>query len=216
MITKEVGQRTTELVALRTNADLDRGFPTDAEWGRSDPILFYADWQGKNEDPERRTEVRLLWGPETLFVRFHCNYRELTMFDNGQSDGFRDYLWERDVAEAFLQPDRFRSRYYKEFEVAPNGLWIDLDIHPDGRNRLNSGLRRIAAVDLDERVWMAQMAIPMSALTVRFTPGATWRANFYRCEGSGTARWYSAWCATGTPEPNFHVPESFGVVRFAE
>lgn len=204
------------VAALRVLAPLDHGFPTDADWQNTQPITFQSDWQGENDDPQRRTEIRLLWLPETLFIRFWCNYRTLTMFDDADQDGYRDGLWDRDVAEAFLQPDRFRSRYYKEFEVAPNGLWIDLSLHPEGRQRLNSGFRRIAAVDLDEHIWMAQLAIPIASVTANFDPSQQWRANFYRCEGTEPGRWYSAWRPTYSPQPNFHVPESFGIIRFEQ
>jgi len=39
-------------------------------------------------------------------------------------------MWDRDVAEAFLQPTGSPANSYKEFEVSPNGLWIDLEIAP--------------------------------------------------------------------------------------
>ncbi len=65
---------------------------------------------------------------ETLFLRFECRYREIWVFDDSDPNGRRDGLWDRDVAEAFLQPDDFGSRNYKEFEVSPNGFWVDLQI----------------------------------------------------------------------------------------
>jgi len=39
--------------------------------------------------------------------------------------------------------------------------------------------------------------------------------NFYRVEGAAEPRFYSAWQPTGTPAPNFHVPEAFGELVFA-
>ena len=51
-------------------------------------------------------------------MRFACRYRELYVFEDSDSDGRRDHLWDRDVAEAFLQPDPPRERYYREFEVS--------------------------------------------------------------------------------------------------
>jgi len=40
----------------------------------------------------------------------------------------RDELWNRDVAEVFLQAGFPRSVEIQEFEVSPNGQWIDLTI----------------------------------------------------------------------------------------
>ena len=53
----------------------------------------------------------------------------------------------------------------------------------------------------------------MKALTPNFDPKAIWRANFYRIEGKEEPRTYMAWQATGTPQPNFHVPSAFGSLR---
>jgi hypothetical protein len=60
----------------------------------------------------------------------------------------------------------------------------------------------------------AELAIPIKALTPNFDPKAVWRANFYRIEGIKEPRTYMAWQATGTPQPNFHVPSAFGSLRF--
>ena len=184
-------------------------------------MSFCADWQGRHPDPARQTEVRLLWTPATLYLRFVCRYRELSVFEDSDPSGRRDRLWDRDVAEAFLQPDPSRPRYYKEFEVSPNGMWIDLDIAPknvapEGPADLKSGLTHSVWLDPVPRTWAAELAIPMKALTRNFDPAAVWRANFYRVEGKQEPRFYSAWQPTNTPQPNFHVPEAFGTLRFAE
>ena len=205
-----------QVVAVRGSSPCDaEGFPSSKAWGPAAPVQFDTDWQGKNADPQRETEVRLLWTPETLFLRFQARYRTLTVFPDAEPNGRRDQLWDRDVAEAFLQPDRSRLRRYKEFEVSPNGLWIDLDIAPDEKRDLKSGLNRRVTLDERSKIWTAELAIPMKCLVARFDPTDTWKANFYRVEGSEEPRFYSAWCPTGTPSPNFHVPEAFGELVFA-
>jgi alpha-galactosidase len=205
------------VIACRVSRDisLDAGHPA-AEWQAATPVVFCQDWRGANADPTRRTEVRVLWTLATLYLRFACRYRELFVFEDSDPSGRRDQLWDRDVAEAFLQPDPARPRYYKEFEVGPNGMWIDLDIFPEGRRDLGSGLRHSASIDREKNVWAAELAIPMRGLTPEFDPTAVWRANFYRVEGPREPRFYSAWRATNTPQPNFHVPAAFGKLRFAE
>ena len=188
----------------------------DAEWQSAAPATFCADWQGRNPDPERQTEVRALWTPKTLYLRFECRYRELFVFEDSDPNGRRNHLWDRDVAEAFLQPDPSQPRYYREFEVSPNGMWIDLGIFPGGLSDLKSGLTRSVWLDEAQHKWSAELAIPMRSLTDSFDPGAIWRVNFYRVEGPKEPRFYSAWRATRTPQPDFHVPEAFGTLRFTE
>lgn len=185
-----------------------------AEWQDARPISFIADWLGKRPDPARETQARILWSQQILYLRFECRYRELFVFHDSRPDGRRDHLWDRDVVEAFLQPDPSHPPFYKEFEVSPNGMWIDLDIFPGGRADLNSGLQRSVHVDPNSHTWAAELSIPMAALTRHFDPALVWRANFYRVEGSKEPRAYLAWQPTGTPEPNFHVPAAFGRLRF--
>ncbi len=208
--------KTGKAVAIRMRGACDtEGFPTASSWELASPIHFSADWRGKNADAARETEVRMLWTEETLFLRFRARYRTITVFPDAEPNGRRDHLWDRDVAEAFLQPDWSNPRKYKEFEVSPNGFWIDLDIAPGEKHDLKSGLKRRVIREEARRVWMAELAIPMKCLVARFDPAATWRVNFYRVEGAEEPRFYSAWRPTGTVVPNFHVPEVFGELVFA-
>ncbi len=185
-----------------------------SEWNNVNPVSFCSDWQEKNPDPGRNTEVRALWSQRMLYLRFECRYRELFMFEDCDPNGRRDHLWDRDVAEAFLQPDPSKGGFYKEFEVSPNGMWVDLDIFPGGRADLKSGLQRSVMLQEGSRTWIAELAIPMKSLTTKFDPAAIWRVNFYRVEGRNEPRAYLAWQPTHTPQPNFHVPSGFGRLRF--
>jgi alpha-galactosidase len=207
------GTDTVTAKRIAREVSLDARHPA-AEWRSADCISFVPDWQGKNPHSERQTQVRVLYTPKTLYLRFECRYRELTVFEDSDANGRRDQLWDRDVAEVFLQPDPSRPRYYREFEVSPNGMWIDLDISPQGLRNLESGMTRSVWLDREHHTWSAELAIPMRALTAHFDPAAEWRANFFRVEGPREPRFYSAWRATNTPQPNFHVPEAFGKLRF--
>jgi alpha-galactosidase len=191
------------------------GFPKQGAWEAAQGVRFNADWQGKNADPERETEVRLVWTPEALHLRFRARYRVVTVFADAEPNGRRDQLWDRDVAEVFLQPNLSEPRRYKEFEISPNGLWIDLDIASGEKHDLKSGLRRRVILNERAKTWIAELALPMKSLVKQFDPDATWKVNFYRVEGAIEPRFYSAWQPTGTPVPNFHVPEAFGRLVFA-
>jgi alpha-galactosidase len=189
---------------------------SSAFWHHAQPIRFSTDWQGRNADPDLETEVRVVWSPDMFYLRFVCRYQELFVFDDCDPNGRHDHLWDRDVAEAFLQPPPATGRNYKEFEVAPNGMWVDLDISPSGLADLKSGLTRSTHIDEAGKIWTAELATPMNSLTPDFDPAVPWQANFYRVEGRADPRRYMAWQPTLTPEPNFHVPERFGILRFLE
>jgi alpha-galactosidase len=192
------------------------GFPTFDAWGRSACLPFSTDWRGENADPERETEVRLLWTPEWLFLRFRAKFRVISVFPDAEPNGRRDQLWDRDVAEVFLQTDPSQPRRYKEFEVSPNGFWIDLDIAAGEKRDLKSGLRRRVVLNEATKTWVAELALPMKCLVDRFDSDTIWKVNFYRVEGPVEPRFYSAWEPTRTAVPNFHVPEAFGELVFEQ
>ncbi len=192
---QDCSAKTDTVTAARVahEISLDARHPA-TEWQTAKGISFCEDWQGKNADTGRQTQVRLLWTPKTLYLRFECRYRELSLFEDSDASGRRDQLWDRDVAETFLQPD--------------------LDIFPEGLRNLESGMERSVWLDREHHTWDAELAIPMRALTANFDPAAVWRVNFFRVEGPREPRFYSAWRATNTPQPNFHVPAAFGKLRF--
>jgi alpha-galactosidase len=209
--------RTDTAFAVRMAGAADaEGFPPERAWETAPPVCFTADWQGKNADRQRETQVRLLWNVEFLFLRFDAQYRSITVFADAEPSGRRDGLWDRDVCEVFLQPPCCAGRAYKEIEVAPNGFWIDLDIAPGEKRSLQSGLRRRVDIDEQKKQWDAVLALPMKSLAAHFEMPAVWRVNFFRVEGGAEPRFYSAWRPTNTPEPNFHVPEAFGSLVFTE
>jgi len=213
--TIHTGLPTATALRLTDEADAD-GFPHKTSWQLAPSIRFDQNWRGQNADAGKVTEVRIMWTPETLFLRFHASYRTVNVFPDAREDGWRDQLWDRDVAEAFLQPDSTDPLKYKEFEVAPNGFWIDLDISHGARVELHSKLRRRVVRNEAGKTWTAELAIPMQSLTPAFNPSQVWRANFYRVEGETEPRFYSAWSATYSPEPDFHVPAAFGRLVFKE
>jgi hypothetical protein len=126
-------------------------------------------------------------------------------------------LWNRDVCEIFIAPDAATPERYFEFEAAPTGEWVDLAITFGDAGRetdfeFHSGMSA-AAIVRPGQISIA-MRIPWSAAIPKPVRGDQWRVNLFRCVGLGNDR-YLAWQPTHAPEPNFHVPDKFGWLRFA-
>ncbi len=183
---------------------------------RRSPVVFCSDWQGKNPDEQRETQVRVLWSSQTLYLRFECRYRELYLFDGLRSQWPpRPFVGPRrggslpaagSVAGAILP--RVRSEPQRDVDRSRYLSW-----RSSGSEERPEEVR---GVGREGHRWTAELAIPLKALTPNFDPKAIWRANFYRVEGKKEPRTYMAWQPTGSPEPNFHVPSAFGRLRFAE
>lgn len=176
-------------------------------------------WSGIEAGEGRQAAARLLWTDEALFVKFTGNRREpLIVHPNPETARKTIGLWERDVFEIFITPDSEFVRRYFEFEIAPTGEWLDLEIQilPNGERKsnfeYNSKMR--AAAEVSENTSSAAIKIDWRAFGQKPHSGDVWRGNLFRCIGKGETRGYLAWQPTETEIPNFHVPEKFGYFEF--
>jgi alpha-galactosidase len=203
-----------QITALKTNLlNADARLPAPSAWDTATPISFCTDWRGDHADPQRETRARFLWSNECLFVQFLCRYRQIHVYEGGNAR--RDQLWLRDVAELFIRPGTDDPLHYREFEISPNGDWLDLDIDHGQKSILYCNLESRVRIDAETSIWSAELAIPFSCLTASLNPEEVWRLNIFRIEGPEPGRFYSAWSPTFTSKPNFHVPEYFGELHFA-
>jgi hypothetical protein len=190
----------------------------DGLWRECQPITINRYWSGEPAPSARHAEARICWSDEALYVRFVCNQQEpLVVSSNPATDKKTLGLWDRDVCEIFLAPDPKNPSRYFEFEAAPTGEWVDLGITltPSGRETdwdLASGLT--VAAKFEHEQLLVGMRIPWSETIPKPEPGEVWRVNLFRCVGPEAPERYLAWQPTRTPEPNFHVPEAFGALRF--
>jgi alpha-galactosidase len=208
-----------EIEARWTRSDLRPDDLEASEWNIADPVYIDRYWSGEPAPTSRHAEARILWSDKALYVRYVCNQTEPPIVNpNPQTAEKTIGLWDRDVCEIFLAPDADKPERYFEFEAAPTGEWIDLGIKwkPEGREtdwEFNSGMMVAARTESDKLVIV--MRIPWSDAGPIHKPHKTerWRVNLFRCVGLGNSR-YLAWQPTLTEEPNFHVPQAFGWLRF--
>jgi hypothetical protein len=193
--------------------------PASSFWRVSELIYMETDTHGKPH-PKYRTEIRSRWTMENLYILFVCPYEELNLKPNPTRTAETNELWNWDVAEAFIGADFKNIRRYKEFEVSPQGEWVDLDIdldrphHEDGW-KWNSGLEVSARIDRAAHIWYGAMRIPYSAIDTRpAAAGNTLRINLFRCQGPSSTRKYLAWRAPMSD--SFHIPERFGILKLVK
>jgi hypothetical protein len=208
------------MIVSTLNHPLDAADFEDKAWQGCQPIAIRHYWSGEPAPPARHAEARICWSNEALHVRFVGVQQEpLIVAENPRTDQKTLGLWDRDVCEIFLAPDAAKPERYFEFEAAPTGEWIDLGIvvTPTGRETdwdFVSGFTTAAKLEGD-RLFVG-MRIPWSEAIPKPVAGDVWRVNLFRCVGPEAPERYLAWRPTRTPEPNFHVPEVFGTLRFLE
>jgi len=205
------------------------------------PALLEADdvaWHGVASvewgPAGHRTTFRAAWSAAGLFLRFDATdpdpWHTMTRRD--------EHLWEEEVVEIFVDPDR-SGRDYAEIEISPGNVVCDVRMAapwPDKKMDLAwdmPGLETRARVRKDAAGkttgWTATALLPWSGFrslpstkSVALPPvaGDRWRFNLFRVERPGGKAAPEkdavevAWSATG--QPSFHVPEAFRDLVFAE
>lgn len=187
-------------------------------WEKAEVVSIDKYWSGENAPDGRRFKAKLLWSKTALYVRFEANLTEpLIVSDKPNLTGKTKGLWDRDVCEIFLAPNRAEFRKYFEFEIAPNGEWIDLGIYqqPDKRETdwdYHSGMQSAAKIEKDKVI--SAIKVEWKAFGATPKAGEIWLGNILRCVGAGATRGYLTWQPTFTKEASFHVPERFGEFEF--
>jgi len=188
-------------------------------WRGAIPTYAESDNQGVAV-AGHRTEVRSRWTSDNLYLLFVCPYQELYLKPSPDTKLETNELWNWDVAELFIGSDFSDIKRYKEFEVSPQGEWIDLDInlalpHHEVGWTWKSGFQVAARIDHQKHVWYGAMRIPFHAIDTR-TPvaGNVFRANLFRSQGPPERKKSIAWKAPMTE--TFHTPERFGTLKLIE
>lgn len=173
------------------------------------------------------TEFRALWNGDALHLRFDAQDRDpwhtMTRRD--------EHLWEEEVVEIFLDPNRSGFDYY-ELEISPGNVVCDLRMISPSPNKQGefefdlAGLETRVTIQRDAggnpTGWVATASLPWpgfgplpstKSISVPPRPGDRWRFNLFRIDrprdpnASGARSVSAAWSPTG--EPSFHVPRAF-------
>jgi len=182
--------------------------------------VFAEKGTGGEAVANHRTEIRSRWTEKNLYFLFVCPYEELNLKPNPSTSIETNKLWEWDVAEVFIGTDFRNIKRYSEFQVSPQGEWVDLMIDRGPRPpahdwQWNSGFAAKARLDREKKVWYGEMRIPLSKIDNR-TPraGLEMRINFYRIQGPPSNHKLINW--QPVKSDTFHTPEAFGRLRLHE
>jgi hypothetical protein len=193
--------------------------PESATWKGVSGVVAAQDPFGRQLTGSR-TEIRSRWTAGNLYFLFISQFETLYSRPNPVPEKETWGLWEYDVAEVFIGHDLKNVHLYKEFEVSPDGEFIDLDVDRRRNGKevdwlWNSGFRYKSHVDRNRRIWICEMQIPWKSIDPRKPlPGNELRLNLYRIEGGPTNRRYIVW--QQIDNPSFHTPEKFGRLRLVD
>jgi hypothetical protein len=197
--------------------------PKSPTWEHASSTWIVKDCSHQIDYPKLKTEVRGFWTDSELYLLFICPYTELNLWLPADNSQDRLKLWDRDVVEFFLGDSWTNINRYREFEIAPTGDWVDLDIDYSRDSydaKWNSGWQRQGRIDEKNHVWYAAARVPLHSVSENtIVAGAKWRVNLYRIDGLGEdpVRHFMCWQPTCVVDrdPN-HVPEHFGTLIFTK
>ncbi len=220
LLSDAIAQQAGTIRSVHTRIDFAlTANPDSPEWKRIPGVFTEHDQLGRKV-PGHRTEIRSRWSGSNLYLLFICPYDQLYLIPNPTTTTETNKLWEWDVAEAFIGSDFTNIKRYTEFQVSPQGEWVDLDIDrgadpPNHDWQWNSGYAVKARIDAEKKIWYGEMRIPIEKIDQRKAAvGNTLRINFYRMQGPPPKRNHIAWQPTNTP--TYHQPESFGLLKMVK
>jgi hypothetical protein len=204
------------------------GDGSDAAWQTAMKVDDFRLWETYRR-PSTRTQLRLCYDDENLYVLFDCQDDDLyTLYDRRDA-----YLWESDAVELFLQPpvnNPWKLPIYYEFEVAPNNAFFDARMVNSG----SGGFQRWANWNCDARVatkirgtlnewkdvdegYTVEMAIPIEAFSEALCEeplvGQTWKFLGVRAD-FGVRLEKEERSATGNVKDSPHYKEGYSTVTF--
>lgn len=215
----------------------------ESDWQKAEVIKLESEIRGAAfEPPQQRTEVRMLWGEQYLYL--HATIYELHIVATLQA---RDAIVYRDNDfEVFIDTDRDGKRY---FEIEVNALNTIMDLYMDRPYKLRGNALLSFDIPLESAVyiagtlnngydtdtyWAVEMKIPKSHVIDHgekktINDGETWLMNFSRVQwdyqwqdgryqkvpAPGTEKFEEKnWVWYPTGKIDIHLPEKWAAVRF--
>ena len=173
------GRRTVAVAEARTAITLD-GSLDEAVWRTVDPASEFVQAEPHEGQPAtERTEVRLLYDREALYVGVRCY--DATPSALIVNDIRKDFTpGEQDTFELLLDTFADRRNGFV-FAVNPAGAKSDTQIANEGRD-VNTSWDAVWAVatKVDADGWSAEIRIPFKTLRFERGEGRLWGANFSR------------------------------------
>lgn len=181
--------------------------------------LHFADG---NEPPQSiATRIGVEWNESGILIYFRGRYEQLRLapIDVKNIPNSKTHkLWElSDVYEVFIGVNASETKIYKEFQVAPDSRWIDIDVNKQlgiSNHFWHSGFIARSFVDKEMQIWTSIFELPWNCFGLNKKYEDKWNVNFYRASGKFHGDELLAWSATGYGEKCFHRPEHFGTIEF--
>ncbi len=213
-------------------ARIVKPFPVDANWDKEpwQSIHPLTVNQPMGPRPEHFPEVmaKLAYDREAIYVIFRVKDK----YVRAVAGNYQGKVYEDSCVEFFFTSGTDVSAGYFNLEMNCGGQALfhhqkvprkdPVSISPDDFSGVEIAhtMPEIVEPEIKKPVtWFVEYRIPYSILehyaaVVRPSPGAQWKANFYKCADKTSHPHWLTWSAVDLPEPDFHQPDFFGTLKF--
>ena len=184
---------------------------------------------GQRPDHFPHVEARLLYDPAALYVWFQID----DAYVRAVAPEHQAAVYKDSCVEFFFTPSEDVSSGYFNLEMNCGGTML-FHIQRVPRQGQLIGADHVNAVDVAHTLprivepelvgpvrWSVQYRLPFDILghyhpaVVAPHSGVHWRANFYKCADACSHPHWLTWAPVNHPKPDFHRPDSFGLLVFA-
>jgi len=197
------------------------------QWMKSKAVAI-ENYMGSEPGFRPSAQAKMIYDNENLYVIFLVKDRYVrcvTKDINGP-------VWEDACVEFFFSPDvSFPERYFNleincggtplmHYNIIPSENITVLEVKDIEMIEIAHSMPQIIDPEISEpKTWTIEYRIPLVMLKKysRITypeSGITWKANFYKIAENSSNPHYLTWAPVINKEPNFHLPQYFGLLRF--
>jgi hypothetical protein len=215
--------RVTKLAeSMEINGNWDK-----PEWNKIDPLVI---GQHMGEAPDHRPNVlaKIAWDNDAVYIIYHVEDR----YVRAVAMEYQDPVCRDSCAEFFFTPGSHLGLAYFNIEINCGGtvlFWwqpvgqeaVPIAAEDAQKLEIAHTLAKIVDPEIGEpTTWTLEYRLPLEVVrkycpdAATPAPNVVWKANLYKCgDGTSHPHWLT-WSHVDHPTPQFHVPESFGTLKF--
>ncbi len=188
-----------------------------AAWMKSAKAFIGLDHNNWNFENQVTTSFSLAHDPQHLYLHFDVLEPEVRM----HTTTINGPVWEDSCVECFLMFDK--TGYYNLEINAGGTMLMAFGPNRDQRTFLSKAdiekIEVLALAPEQQDLFHWQLAVKIPKGTFKHHQNMDWqgkigKANFYKCGDALKFPHFLSWSKVNTTTPNFHVPTSFGTVKF--
>lgn len=206
------------------DADWDKPF-----WQDCEPASVGVNrWTSIPAECLPRTQVKLKYDDRNLYVIF----RVQDLYVKAAATQTHGPVYQDTCVECFLAPDSETPNAYFNLETNCCGVLLAqyhtgprqnsrfFEIEDCQKIQIASSASGPIRNEIQKPLtWTIEYALPLEILThygtiQRPAPGVCWRGNFYKCADDCSKPHWISWSPVTGEKPDFHRPESFGLLEF--